>query len=465
MIMFTNNYYRIFIATNIWILILMSNALVSQNAQEIKEMVLAEEAFENAELSIFVKNISTDKILLDHRKDKNLAPASILKINTAVHALRGLGPNHRFKTELYLTGDVEEGVLYGNILIKGFGDPSFHTDQKGAVSINDLFSAISSIFKENNVTCVYGSVVADASYFALPAIPSGYIEEDIGNYYGAGAYGLNVRNNAYKIVFERSKSKIARIVRFDSLAISFATADVTIAGSSDQAYAYDHPDGNGVHVVGRIPVGRGDFSIKAALQNPPLFGAKMLQKKLLDAGIEFQNNAKANWLPNDVPDNILWKQEYLSPPLHELLGPVLQKSNNVYAEVIHRHLRLSETSEKSPTNAKLFDGSGLSPANRISASELMQSLETAVHSKYLNHFLNAMPLNGKSGTVRSVLKKSPGRLYIKSGSIGGVRSYMGLRQSIDGEWIGFVCMANELSSPASASRRAWETLLNWIANF
>ena len=441
----------------LFILLILTNRTFGQN-KIVLNNILSQVAFEHAQIGILVKNLSTDEVLMQHQADRSMKPASILKIKTAVDAMENLGFDHRFKTAVYVVGDVRDGILHGDIVLKGFGDPSLGSDVNGAVGLDQMVSDISEALTDKNISCIEGAVVADASFFSLPAIPPGYMQEDMANYYGAGAYGINIQENAFHIVFERNGST-AEIIRFDSLAAQEITAQVTASGYSDQAYAYFHPEVDKYHVKGKIPQGKGEFKIKGAIRNPPLYAAKKLDQLLIRADIEVKESPRSIWTPYSSTRELIWQMTYASPTVYDILKPVLFKSNNLYSQVLRRHLDI----ENIPDAAGLIDGSGLSPGNRISCKELMSSLSSIVNSEKLESFLQILPENAREGNVKSVLKSRPGTLFIKSGSIGGVRSYMGLHKNVNGEWIGFVCMANELECSSTASRLAWETALDWIA--
>ena len=432
----------------------------AQTPDEILNKTINQEVFKDARLGIYVKNLSSDQSIISYNSDKLLAPASILKIATAAAALSTFGPDHRFTTSLYLIGEVNQGVLYGDVVIKGSGDPSFQSRMKSSITIDRLADDVLEELNNKGISCVYGRVVVDASYFSLPAVPSGYMQEDVANYYGAGAFGFNIQENAYEIKLHRSKGGGVSVSGFDSLAVDFITIDVQAKGYSDQAYAYFHPTDGGIHVTGSIPIGTGDFKIKGALKNPPKYAADLLEQILKVKGIEFQDAADAIWMPYVLKNEIIFKNEYHSPPLIDILEPVLHKSNNVFAEVLYRHIIRADDKKAKDF---LLDGSGLSPENRISAKQLMVELSSIESSIYFDDFLSVMPKNGLDGTVRSVVKNKPGSIYVKSGSISGVRSYMGFRKTASGDWIGFVCMANDLTAPGAQTRKAWETMLGWVA--
>ena len=444
-----------------YFIIILQPGLLAQTPSQVLDNLINTAAFQNAELGILVKNISSNEILISHRPDKLLSPASILKIHTVARAINTLGPDHRFETQVLLTGEIDEGVLYGDVIIKGKGDPSLGSNMSGAISTNEICRDLLAALEQRQVNCIHGAVMVDASYFSLPGVPAGYMQEDIANYYGAGAYGFNIQDNAYEIVLDRLKNKSVSIKTFDSLAIDFVTNDLEIKGYSDQAYAYHHPQGRGVHIIGTVPIGVGSFKIKGAIQNPPAYAAEKIYLQMESAGIQMQEKWKDYYFPIAIRGDVVYNKIYYSPTVQELLIPILHKSNNVYAEVFHRHVKKLEPHKVE--GPKLQDGSGLSPANRISAHQLMDQLESIYKSQHFSNFIASMPQNGKDGTVRSILKNKPGKLYIKSGSIGGVRCYMGLKKK-GVEWIGFVCMANELDTSATKSRQAWEILLEWVAD-
>jgi D-alanyl-D-alanine carboxypeptidase/D-alanyl-D-alanine-endopeptidase (penicillin-binding protein 4) len=447
----------------LYLTIFMSSAR-SQTPEEILRQVRVLPAFRSAELGIYVKNLSDEIDILKFNEDRLMAPASILKIRTVRRAMDIFGPEHRFKTKVTLAGEIDQSIFYGDIIIKGYGDPSFGSQLNGATDLKEVVSELIAFFRQHGITCIYGAVVADASYFDLPGIPSGYIAEDVGNYYGAGAYGLNIQDNAYEITFNRKKNLKPTIWQFDSMAVSFVSSDVIADGQSDQAYIYDHPMPGGVHVVGKIPFGQGLFKIKGSIKMPPFYAAKKLQHMLAASGIEFQREPRVIWESTADIKHGVWLKEYSSPPMAEFLKPILHKSNNMYAEVLHRHVLKAGVESRSASAFRVDDGSGLSPTNRITATELMNDLQRLMESDHFPLFLENMPKNGLDGTVRSVLKNLKDALYLKSGSIGGVRAYMGFRRSKSGDWIGFVCMANEITSSGNESRKAWEVLLDWIVD-
>ncbi len=440
---------------------LQTGIVFSQGAEEILREVRQHPAFHDADLGILVKNISTGEVIMQYQDSKRLTPASILKIKTVAETIKLFDATHRFSTNIYMTGHVEGGVLYGDIIIKGGGDPTLGSQMDDAVSIENISQDISTWLHEIQVTCIQGYLIADASYFSLPGVPAGYTHEDIGNYYGAGAFGLNIQDNAYEIIFERGKNSSVTVTSFDSMAVSTVSHGVVTRGRSDLAYIYPHPEESGVHVVGSLPVGSGAFSIRGAIKNPPLYAITKIQSQLESMNFEFNNKPHTSWYPTPI-GNLLREKTYYSPTLEEIIKPILHKSNNVYAEVIFRHHQKKLRPHLSSEYRQL-DGSGLSPENRISPKDLISVLEE-LNASEIKLLFNLLPQNGLEGTVKSVVKNKPGRLRVKSGSIGGVRTYMGLRRSDkSGDLIAFTCMANDLTVPGYQAIAAWNVVMDWIA--
>lgn len=439
----------------------LAGSITAQN-ETILKRIIEQEAFKSAQLGIVVRNLTTGEVLMKHNADLRLNPASILKVRTSANAMIELGSDHRFKTGIYILGEIEGNVLFGDILIKGFGDPTFESDLSQSVSMPSIVDDIQNWCSKNAVTCIEG-IKGDASWFDLPGVPPGYIQQDVANYYGAGVYGLNIHENYFDIEFNRLGNGLVEVIGFDSIAAQFVTSDVHAEGRSDQAYAYFHPTSGGYHVVGSIPEGYGPFRIKAAMLNPPLYLSSRLKSELEKKGISVRSEPVIKWMPYAADQAVLWKSEYYSPPLETIVKEVLHESNNMFAEALYRQTLRGAEQEKVKNDDYVVDGSGLSPVNRISANSLMEDLDQLASASGFEDFIKLMPLNGHDGTVKYVLSDNPGELYMKSGSMRGVRCYSGFHQTDQGDWVGFVCMANDLTSNSGSSKKAWERLLSWIA--
>jgi D-alanyl-D-alanine carboxypeptidase/D-alanyl-D-alanine-endopeptidase (penicillin-binding protein 4) len=436
------------------------------------QQVLGRSELKDGLKATVIKDISSDSILFQHNANLMLSPASILKLITASHAIRILDKNFTFKTKMELRGISSEEILTANILVKGGGDPTLGGKLKNAIQLSQIANDIEGFLDEYKVSCLDGSIIVDASHFNLPAYPDKYLCEDMANYYGAGLYGLNVNENAYTLTFNRrGKNQKAPVTSFDELAIDRIINQVMTKGNRDNAYVFFTPDPGIVVVKGTIPEGRGSFSIKGAIPNPPLYFAKSLENLLFERGVDINSSPHLQWTAEDKnTGDVLWQKEYASPELSQLLPAVLHQSNNLIAQALFKEMLrkadfkqyLSDLEDKYH-GAKIADGNGLSPSNKISCKLMIDELEFASKAKWFKYFESQIARNGLNGTVRSFLKDQKGKLLIKSGSSSEVIAYAGYFKTSDNRIIAFCLIANELQLSKANYRKAWEDILKKVA--
>ena len=251
------------------------------------------------------------------------------------------------------------------------------------------------------------------------------------------------------------------------------------SGTGDNAYIYGSGYASERIVRGTIPAGTGTFKIKGSVPNPPLLFAELLSKNLKSKGVSISGNpiAQAN-----TPYTPLKTLE--SPSLLEITKVVNKKSNNFLAESIFKafakekcgtseYLKAAETlnsfySEKGldMSTVKIKDGSGLSPMNRISSLAFCNILaDTYQNTTLYNSFLQTLPKVGIEGTVRYMLTKSPykGKIYAKSGSIEGVKCYVGYAKTKSGKTVCFSFLVNNFSTGGRTIRNELAKIMEAIA--
>ena len=144
------------------------------------ELFLNSDITRNSNITLLVKNITTDKVIASYRPNVVVPPASTMKLLTTATALELYGGNYRFETYLESDGELKDGELKGNLYVRGTGDPTLGSQKVG----NQMF-----LYKwaqqmvRLGIKKISGSVVADMSFFDGEATNPGWIWEDIGNYY------------------------------------------------------------------------------------------------------------------------------------------------------------------------------------------------------------------------------------------------------------------------------------------
>ena len=142
--------------------------------------------------SVTVIDVESGKMIAGHNSKMGLTPASSMKVITTAAALHYLGRDFKFKTELQYDGNIDaEGTLNGNLYIKGFGDPTLGSHQfKSAEILDVVIGKFVKAIQSAGIKKINGTIVGDASYFGTLVDGRKWLWEDIGNYYGAGAFGL-----------------------------------------------------------------------------------------------------------------------------------------------------------------------------------------------------------------------------------------------------------------------------------
>ncbi|MEP7142252.1 MAG: D-alanyl-D-alanine carboxypeptidase, partial [Ferruginibacter sp.] len=149
-----------------------------------------DEQFKHAIISLYVIDSRTGNVVFDKNGELGLAPASCQKVITSVSAFELLGKGFQYKTYVDYDLQINRGVLEGNLYLTGRGDPTLGSNRWNTTSEELVLKKILGILRKNRIQSVAGDLVCDDSHFTMEPLPGGWVWEDIGNYYGAGAWGL-----------------------------------------------------------------------------------------------------------------------------------------------------------------------------------------------------------------------------------------------------------------------------------
>src|SRR3569832_445036 len=156
---------------------------------------------EHASISAYAVDCKTGNVVLNIEGDKSRMPASCMKVVTAAAALHLLGPGYQFKTELMIEGPIDHGVLNGNVIIRGGGDPCLGSDRTSAGWEKQIETWVAAL-QEKGITAIEGEVIGDDAAWEKAQAPSSWAWEDLGNYYGAGASALSFNENKTVVTFK-----------------------------------------------------------------------------------------------------------------------------------------------------------------------------------------------------------------------------------------------------------------------
>ena len=150
--------------------------------------------------SLTVINAHTGEVVFAKNERIGLATASTLKNITAATAYHILGPSHTFETHLYYTGQLgTDGVLQGDIIIKGVGDPTLGSDRYPSTLDKTIIQHWVAAIHAAGIRSINGRIIGDDNRYGGMTAPRGWVWQDMGNYYGAGVSSLNWQENAVGI--------------------------------------------------------------------------------------------------------------------------------------------------------------------------------------------------------------------------------------------------------------------------
>ena len=428
---------------------------------------LAEDpTFKHATIGLYVVNTTTGKTVTEVNTNIGVAPASCQKVITASTAFELLGHDYTYKTTLAYTGNIVNGVLNGNLILKGSGDPTLgswrYTGANEEKVIDDLKKAI----VQEGIHEIKGHVYADESLWNSEVTPDGWAWQDIGNYYGAGARALNWRENQYDLYLKSgnnigdpvtiagTKPAFVEGLHLESKVISAAK------GTGDNNYIYMPLDDSFGYVRGTTPINENHFTISGAMPHPATQLALTLEAALKNQSLEA---TAENYPAKNNAEQPKVFYTYTSPSLDSIVFHFLRRSINLYGEALLKTMAYNFTKAGNtdsgvnvihnfwkdkgiePYAINIVDGSGLSPSNRVTTQALVTVMEYARKQKWFPSFYDALP------TISGI--------KMKSGSINGVISYTGYIKGKDNNQYTFSFVINNFDGSGNAVRRKmWDLL-------
>jgi D-alanyl-D-alanine carboxypeptidase/D-alanyl-D-alanine-endopeptidase (penicillin-binding protein 4) len=456
------------------------------SGQELENALRAFEehpGMKSGQWSFYAVDVQTRRVVAERHAEKSLLPASTLKVLTTATALGVLGKDFRFRTELRISGAVEGGVLKGNVHLVGFGDPTLgSTEMPGATSMKDLFTTLARALQQAGIRSIQGKVVGENGWKESDPAPAGWQWNDLGNFYAAGACGLNLLENQYKAIFRQAPKwgDAPRLLRIEPEVPGFSLVNELLSGQKDdEAYIYAAPFAQQGFVRGKIPTGSDEHTLKGSIPDPPLFAAHHFRKFLVANGISVTGPAVTERIEPNLPAARTVYTHY-SPTLPKIVERANHESINLYCEALLKALAMQKGTRISfekglellrdfwsdrglpAEGVFLDDGSGLSRSNAVTAKYLGEVLRKAHLDKgTFGDFAATLPVAGKSGTIKSFCKDTPaeGRIRAKSGSMTRVRGYAGYATALSGKTIAFCLLANQFSCKDKEIRKAMEAVM------
>lgn len=449
----------------------------AQTLSESIDTILKAPALQHGLQGVMIRSLKTNQTLYEHNADTLMIPASNFKLLVSASTLEQLGPDFTFKTEVYTSGKLENGVLNGDIYIKGGGDPVLLTPD-----LTDLAGQI----KAAGISSVTGSIIADDTLFDNQRLGWGWCWDGFPYYYSAEISALNLNRNTVDVWVTPGKevgaaAEIKLVPETDYMTIG-SSATTGKPGSSKTIWVTRTLGQNTIKVGGSIAqdekVTRREAPV--TMGEPQLYTACIFASQLTKQGIKAEGSVKAG----KVPDTAKVVATHTSPSLSKILALLNKPSDNLIAEVLLKDLGAYVKGTGSydagtgveeeflkkigldMAELSIVDGSGLSRLDYISARNLVTLLTYMSSSKNSKVFIDSLPIAGVDGSLYSRMKNTSAQknLRAKTGFVGRVSSLSGYVNTKSGEPLVFSILMNHHLCPKSQATQLQDKICVLLAD-
>jgi serine-type D-Ala-D-Ala carboxypeptidase/endopeptidase (penicillin-binding protein 4) len=437
--------------------------------------------------SVVVRSLATGRTIFSRNADKLMMPASNMKVVTLAAVAERLGWDHRFETHVVSDAPIADGVLGGDLLVLGSGDPSMNARHDRAEKI---LEDVAWQLREAGIRAIAGRVVSDDRLFTGAEIGGGWSWDYLQFGYAAPVNALAYAENLVTVVVEpggaTGEPALVAVTPLTSDLVVENRAITSGAGSEQTIELLRERGATTLEVTGTIPLGSPPLRRTAAIEDPGLSFARALRDALIRHGIDVRGEAaeplRTSSNPVESPRTPSNPSppspgasadrrslggggrtlaRIVSPPIWEIATVLMKSSQNLYAEMLLRVIgdgtidgaRKTVTELLGSWNIKpdrfvLADGSGLSRYNYVTADMLVTILERMYRdSRHRERFMATLPIAGVDGTLERRMHggKARDNVRAKTGSIANVRSLSGYVRTAGGETLAFSIIGNNFT--------------------
>jgi len=412
-----------------------------------------------AHIGIIVQTVGGKTILYQHNADNLFTPASVNKLFVAIASLDYLKSDYRFETRLRTTGQINQGVLNGDLYVQFNGDPTL-TDKQ----LVDLLGELNQF----GINQINGHVYLDNTAYGSAAYASGWLLHDLIFGYAAPLNAVILNENRFAIILSPSPrsgapATVATTVPSGVVRVDNHTA--TGSGHVECALSVYSESDNTYHVSGCITKQPSKQYFALALRDPVTYAKVLIGNTLTKNRIPFNGPVEIR----PTPDSAGLLTTHQSPPLNLIVKEMLKDSDNLYTNSLLKQLGgvyyhtqgtwqnglsavkqiLSGPAGIDFNQIHLSDGSGLSRYNLVSPNQLARLLHYAYTNPQIQPDLwDALPISGQDGTLRGRLgDMTKGEaIHAKTGTMknSGVSALAGYMNTYHHGLIVFVIMTNGL---------------------
>jgi D-alanyl-D-alanine carboxypeptidase/D-alanyl-D-alanine-endopeptidase (penicillin-binding protein 4) len=428
------------------------------------------------EWGLLVVDAATGETLYEKNADRYFVPASNMKLLTSALALDKLGPDYRFRTTVETHGAIAQGVLSGDLILVGRGDPNL-SNRKFSFDVKEEFDGppekvlldLVNQVVARGVKEITGDIIGDDSYFPRDRYPHGWEIDDMVWEYGAAISAIVLDDNTVTLTLTPGDKAGDATVGV----VEPATADFALENevtTSDKAEKADltlvrEPGANMVVVTGTLPAKSAPQKRLLAIQEPAQHAASMLARLLAERGVKFRGTVRTNHEPDPAEASRTVLAEHVSLPLGDTLKLVNKISQNLHSEILLRTAARQQGRWTKPEELLKFpeefyaragiapgdvvqqDGSGMSRHDLVTPRALAALLLYAQKQPWFPVYAASLPVAGIDGTLSDRMKKAGmmGRIHAKTGSIEHVQALSGYGDTPGGRRLIFSFFSNNES--------------------
>jgi D-alanyl-D-alanine carboxypeptidase/D-alanyl-D-alanine-endopeptidase (penicillin-binding protein 4) len=434
------------------------------------EAALARGGVPDSAIVVWVEDVQGGSPRLAWQAERPANPASLMKLVTTFAGLDLLGPAFTWSTPVWLQGPIVDGVLNGDLVIKGNGDPKL---------VMERLWLLMRRVRQAGVREIRGDIVIDRSAFVPGQVDPAEFDGEPLRPYNANADALLLNYRSVLLTFTPDPARgIATVAVDPPLAGVRADASVPLVdgpcGDWRGVLQGDFADPTRLLLRGPFQAACGEKVWPVAYADPKSYNERALIGMWQELGGKLGHGVREGTAPATPPSF-----ELRSPALAEVVRDINKLSNNVMAQQLFLTLGATQRGAGTPEAGRdvlrqwlsarignaaagsvVVNGSGLSRDSRLSALALGRLLQSAWASPVMSELMSSLPVAGVDGTLRKA-KGATGRAHLKTGSLRDVAGIAGYVLADSGRRYVVVAIVND--GNASAARPALDALVEWVA--
>jgi len=451
--------------------------------------------------------------IFERDADKTFMPASNLKLYTSSAALDAFGPDFKLETSVYATKPIRNGVLRGDLILYGRGDPNLSPrfdsddpDRYDELKPADRITAIEQLadqIKARGIKTITGRLIGDDSFFAGDLLGPGWEWDDAQFYYGAEVSALAVNDNSVTFIVtpgrragDKPTIKVQPITGFVKIVNHAKTSE----GGQTRIGVHRPLNGNTVEFFGSIPRSAREFKVNIAVHDPASFAATLLREALARRGVRVlgrveRMDAVARLAKPFDEAKLIEVASIESQPMPEMLKVISKQSQNLHTELMLRQLgtrhfeagTLDDYGRPKSTAAlgneirrqflqragveieplSLRDGSGLARQNLVTPRSTSRLLEFMLTHPHFNVWRESLAVAGVDGTLERRMRDTAAANNFrgKTGTLTYASSLSGYVTTKRGQLLIFSLMGNNYTGPGREVVAVLDRICVMLAEF